>query len=445
MNWRKPVIFAALHLTGSKIPEYIKEIKYASSLLPDKVAEYQEEKLERLLLQAYKHVPYYHRILPEAGVVLGDKVHLENFQNIPILTKEIIREEERNLYSDDCAQRSSYKNTSGGSTGEPVTFIQDKCYEEWNTATKLHVNGCLGKKIGDKEIKLWGSDRDIIVGSQTPKENIINFIYHRKFFNSYILSQKKMEALIELNNRFQPDSYWSYADSAVEVSKFILASNETVNSPTFIMTTINPLHGNERNIIEKAFGCPCYDQYGSREAGWIACQNIDREEMYTFPWAHCVEILHSDYANSPRNEGKIVVTTLNNYSMPLIRYDIGDVGISSKQQICKNGVNVISLKKILGRSLGYFKKRDGTLMHAHYFVQTLYFKEWIKKFQVIQQDYEDIVLKIEKLFEPEESDLVEISTKIKLFMGNGCEVKFDFVDTIHPSKSGKYLYTICEI
>lgn len=445
MNWRKPVIFAALYATGSKIPKYIKEIEYVSRLSPEEVAKYQEEKLERLLLHAYEHVPYYHRVLPEAGVILGEEVHLENFQNIPVLTKEIIRKEGKNLCSDDHVQRKSYKNTSGGSTGEPVVFIQDKCYEDWNTATKLHINKSLGKDIGEKEIKLWGSDRDIIVGSQTPKDRAMNVLYNRKFFNSYILSKEKMELLTELNNRFQPDSYWSYADAAVEVSKFILANDKTVHSPKFIMTTINPLHENERTIIEGAFGCLCYDQYGSRESGWLACQNQDQEDMYTFPWAHCVEILHKENINGPENEGQIIITALNNYSMPLIRYDIGDVGISSKKRTCKNGENIISLEKILGRSLGYFRKRDGTLMHAHYFVQALFFKSWVKKFQVIQKDYDEIVIKIEKLDEPEESDLIEISEKIKLFMGNSCEVELDFVDTILPSKSGKYLYTICEI
>ncbi|MCK5611939.1 hypothetical protein KAR91_59265 [Candidatus Pacearchaeota archaeon] len=57
-----------------------------------------------------------------------------------------------------------------------MKFIQDKYYDDWNVATKIYFNQMLGKEIGEKEIKLWGSDRDIIMGNLTLKNRLINYL-----------------------------------------------------------------------------------------------------------------------------------------------------------------------------------------------------------------------------------------------------------------------------
>jgi len=364
MNWRKPVIYGLLYLTGSKIPKYLEEIKRIEKLPQEKIKKYQEEKLKKLLLHAYRNVPYYHKILSKVEVIKNGKAYLENFQNIPILTKEIIRKKGENLYSKDYKKRKTYENTSGGSTGEPVKFIQDKRYNEWNIATKIYYNWVLGKDIGEKEIKFWGSERDIIEGNLTIKDKIINYLYNRKFFNSYNLNEKNISRLIGLHNSFKPFCYWSYTDAAFEFSKVVLDRNIKLYPPKFIITTINPLYKNARRNIEKAFGCPVYDQYGSREVGSIACQCKEKKALHTFPWFNFVEILDKNGENiKAGEEGSIIVTTLENYSMPLIRYSIGDAAMSAGYLECICGRNFFSLEKILGRTLGYFKKRDGSFLN----------------------------------------------------------------------------------
>ncbi len=123
MNWRKPIIYFFLYLAGSKISGNIKEIKKINNFSLSEKEKYQKEKLKKILKHAYENVLYYHKILAVAGVVKNNKVYLENFNKIPILTKEIIRSEGSNLYSKDYKKRGFYENTSGGSTGEPVRFL----------------------------------------------------------------------------------------------------------------------------------------------------------------------------------------------------------------------------------------------------------------------------------------------------------------------------------
>ena len=94
--------------------------------------------LSDILLHAYENVPYYRRVLSDSGVVRDGTVVLAKFDNIRCLTKDIIRTEGDNLYAVDHKSRRSFVNTSGGSTGEPVSFLQDANYSDWQMGMRFY-------------------------------------------------------------------------------------------------------------------------------------------------------------------------------------------------------------------------------------------------------------------------------------------------------------------
>ena len=290
MNWRKPLINFLLKACKSKIPANLKEIEKHEFASRDELEQLRRSKLEKLLVHAYENVPYYNKVLQQCGVIDNGIVRLERFSEIPLLTKEIIRREGDKLYSKDYKKRKSYENTSGGSTGEPVTFIQDKEYNDWNIATKLYFNAALGKELGDREIKFWGSDRDILAGNLTVKDRLINLLYNRKFFNCYRLGEQEMRQLIELNNTFKPVAYWAYMESVLELSNFLAYHQLYFHSPKIVISTIGPLTEEVREKIESNMSCKVYNQYGSREVGAISCQCTKQRSMHTFPWWNYIEV-----------------------------------------------------------------------------------------------------------------------------------------------------------
>lgn len=441
LNWRKPVIFAALYLSGSRIPYYLKEIEYVSRMPREEIEHYQKKKLTQLLLHAYEKVPYYHKILPDSGVIQGNSVHLENFQDIPFLTKEIIRKEGKNLYSSDHATRKSYKNTSGGSTGEPVRFLQDKDYSEWNTATKLYFNQILGKHIGDREIKFWGSDRDILDGTIGIKNKLSNFMFNRYFINSYRLTPKKLETIVNECDRIRPLVLWSYLDSAYELARYIEKHNRALLfSPKGIIVTTAPLSEKMRSYLEITLKTRVYNQYGTREVGAIACECLQKEGLHVFDFFQYLEIINLEKSD----DGIVVVTNLRNYSMPLIRYQIGDTA-KLKSGFCSCGQKTHMIQNVTGRIMDHFILEDGTLIGGMYFSHLFFYKPWIKKYQVIQKEYTTVLCKIVPEGEVRTSDMADIKEKIRLLMGNSCDVIFDIVDDIEPTRSGKHRYVICEI
>lgn len=409
--------------------------------------EFQKKKLENILLYAYENVPYYTDILSEAGVVQNKTIHFEHFNKIPLLTKDIMRREGKRLIAKGYEDRGYYSNSSGGTTGEPIQFIQDKEYDDSNIATKIFYNQRLGKVLGEPELKLWGSDRDILEGNLAAKDRFVNFLYNRKFFNCYDFNSENIKALVELHNAYKPRSYWAYVEAMYEFALYVLNNDIKVFSPRFIVTSIGPLHPHQREVIKKAFGCPVYNQYGSREVGTIAAEVNEHRGLEVYFWRHMLEIVEEGGSEN-ENEGRIVITNLDNFSMPLIRYDIGDFAVKGERVFNFDGIeSVFDIESVVGRALGFFKKRSGDLIHSHHMVQQMFFKNWIKQFQFYQGSYDLIECRIvvRKGETYSDSDIKDVIDKCEVLTKGDVKIEVKIVDEILPTASGKYLYTISDL
>ncbi len=445
INWRKPILNMAFSLSGRPILKYLKFLKSVEYNTPEQLQRLQDEKLSQLLLHSYKNVPYYRKILSQSDVIKDEKVVLENFNKIPILTKEIIRREGRNLYSKDYKQRRAYHNSSGGSTGEPVDFLQDKKYQAWGLAGRFLYNSWTGKDIGESELKLWGSERDILAGKDTPQTRLRQWLFNTHLLNTYRMSKENMYRHIIRWNQIRPRLVWAYTDSMYRLSRFVETENLKVHSPTSIICTTAKLLPEMRQHIERTFGCKVFDQYGSREVGTVASECEKQQGLHIFTPLQKLEIFDSEgEAVKGENVGEIIITNLTNYSMPLIRYKIGDTGCFLSQR-CPCGRGFPLLKEISGRVFAHFVKKDGGVVHSQFFVGLFFFKPWVREFKVIQKEYDfiEVLVALEK--QADKNDIDVITDKIKQVMGEDCRVEFKFVDEVPPTASGKYIYTISEV
>ncbi len=451
MGALKKFIFKKKLNTGNTL-KYLEQLQSWQWLDIERVRDMQKHRLTDLLLHAYKNVPYYHKVLKESGVIsVQGKVDLTSFHNMPFLTKDILRENFDELKSDDLNSRKWYLNTSGGSTGEPAQFIQDKEYDDWSQAIKFLDDQWSGREINDRQIRLWGSERDLLVGQETLKVRLGRYIRNEKMLNAFQMTPKLMEDYVNIINDFKPVQILSYVESIYELARYIERNKLVVHSPKSIMTSAGTLYPDMRQTIERVFRTVVFNRYGSREVGDIACECENHHGLHVSPLTHYVEIIKNDgRLAAPGEMGEIVITLLINKAMPLIRYRIGDTGVWEEQP-CKCGRHWPRLKKITGRVSDHFITKDGSVVHGEFFTRLLYHKEWVNKFQFLQMDYNQIVLKIvlqEDIKDPENnlnSHLELIRKDIQFVMGKECNVKFEFTNHIPPSASGKYRYTISHI
>ncbi|WP_052343619.1 phenylacetate--CoA ligase family protein [Bacillus massiliigorillae] len=451
-NTKEKLARLRLHSSGNTL-ENLSQLEESQWLTHQQVQILQQKHLTNLINHAYENVPYYQDNIPIKSIFdAKGLVDLRKFSTIPILTKKIIRKHFDQLKSNHLQTLNWYENTSGGSTGEPVVFIQDSSVREWEQSVKILFDKWSGRLIGDKQVRLWGSERDLLVGKESMRSQVGKWMRNEVWLNTFSMSDEIMLSYVEKINTFQPLQILAYVESIFDLAQFIIKNKLQVFSPKSIMVSAGTLFPYMREVIEAAFKAPVFNRYGSREVGDIACECERHKGLHISSPTHFVEILREDGSSAePGEVGEIVITSLMNYGMPLIRYRIEDMGCWA-EDFCSCGSGWPLLKEVTGKVTDTFLTKDHKPVNAVYFEFLFYYQDWIRKFQIIQEDYELIKINIvltdmkqENPFEIYHNELEKIIKEIKIVMGEKCVVQFDFVLKINASPSGKYRFLISNI
>lgn len=444
MNLRESSYFTLTKLRGFALGKYYRRFcQEDQNGIPIDTT---KKRLIRLLKHCKQSVPYYAEIMKHKGETFSvdPETYLRTF---PILTKDIIRNQFEKLKSIDLANRKWFLNSSGGSTGMPIQLIQDSEYAAQAGAIKLLFVKLAGKEAGGLEVRLWASTRDIQGDTKRWKGRFINWLNNVTFLNAGFMSPECMREYIKVLNTKHPELILAYVEAIYELAKFAQQEGLEVLPQNAIMTTAGTLYPFMREKIESVFHCRIYNKYGSREVGDIACERPGWDGLWVAPWGNYLEIVDEKGERVPDGcEGDILVTSLTNHAMPLIRYSIGDRGILSSETKRGQEHHEQVLAKILGRSMEFFRDKDNQLINPGFFMASLYFRDWISKYQVIQKNRSLIVYKMVKCVpDLPHTDLEDITAITKSAMGEDCEIVFEFVDDIPASDSGKFRFLISEI
>jgi phenylacetate-CoA ligase len=405
----------------------------------------QVERLSKLLRHAAHHVPYYRRVLTENGVVTNGDVDLTRFQHVPELTRETLRDKFELLKSSDLAARDWYKNSSGGSTGEPVTLLQDSAYRDISMATTEMHYGWAGRSAGEPFVRLWGSDRDVLLGTLGWRAKLSNFIRNQTFLNSFDMSKAHMQRYVDTIRRVRPVMIEAYAESIYALARYMNDTGIRLSGVRSIITSAGTLYPFIREEVRRAFGCQILNRYGSREVSDIAGERVAGAGLEVFTYTHFVEVV--DEKGQPcaaGEEGDVLVTSLTNYAMPIIRYRIGDRAVVGAAATMP-APSAERLETVTGRALDVFVREDGSTVSAIFFIHfigVVHNTGWLRKAQIIQQDYNDVLIKMALVTTPPNAALEEIRGSLRRVLGPACRVDFEFVEDIPPLPSGKYRYTL---
>jgi len=411
----------------------------------------QDRRLSALLLHAAQHVPYYRETLAKAGVCESPgRVLVGRFAQIPLLDKATVRARFRDLTSDDLSTRTWHYDSTGGSTGEPVRLVHDRDYADWGRALFIVGNGIACRRPDERKLHLWGSVADL-TGQETVRARLGQWMRNEVWLNSFRMTPDLMHSYVDLMNRYRPDHLIGYVESIAELATYIERDGLTVHSPKTVATAAGCLQSHMRELIGRVFQAEVFDQYGSREVAGIGTECARHEGLHVPVQAALVEVLREDGTPAePGETGRIVVTSLVNYAMPLIRYDIGDLGAWAEAP-CSCGRVWPLLRSVTGRISDTFVTADGTLVAGEYFNYVFYLQDWVEKFQVIQESTRQIRARIVRrrdvpvAGDAETAGLEEIVHKVRLALGDDCHVAFEFVDQIEPSASGKYRFTVSKV
>jgi phenylacetate-CoA ligase len=243
--------------------------------------------------------------------------------------------------------------------------------------------------------------------------------------------------------KFNPIIIRGYASYMYSISKMMENMGIEYSGAT-IATTGDMLYPHYRESIEQQFHCKIFDGYGG-EGTAVAFECEEHEGYHICDEDVIVEFLSEEESVSPGQLGRIVFTNLENYAMPFIRYDIGDIGTYSDES-CSCGRGLSVLKSIEGRDSDLIITPGGDIIIVHFFTWLFEFIEGVDQFQIIQERIDHLAVKIVKNLQFTDNDLNYIKNEIHKRVGSDVKIEINFVNEIPLSgRSGKRRFVISNV
>lgn len=370
---------------------------------------------------------------------LTKNIDITNWNTIPVMTKRDLQQPLKERLSDNFTTKSVYVNKTSGSSGDPFVFAKDKFCHALTWAIIKNRFGWFGLDFNtSKQARFYGIPLD---KKGYYKERLKDTLSNRFRFSVFDLSDAAFEKCLE---KFEATSFQyinGYTSSIVQFSKFLQKKNFLLKNicPTLraCVVTSEMLFEDDKQRMETQFGVPIINEYGASELDLIAFQNAENHWQVTSETLY-VEILDAEDTVLPYGEeGRVVITSLYNKAHPFIRYDIGDIGVLSKDSTLQRPL----LEKLIGRTndiavLPSGKKAAG--LTFYYITKSIIEDDGnVKEFVIEQLKLDTFKITYASAEDISEEKIETIKTEMEHYLEKGLTIIFERQDNIERSKSGK--------
>lgn len=349
------------------------------------------DKLRKLIIHASINVPFYRdqlKDIPESG---ASESFMRAFERLPLLSKATINANLESMVSTKLDGNGLDRNSTSGSTGEKLIFYTDWRSGAYRKATVRRSQRWLGVLPGEAEVKLWGSPIDID-RKKSIRGKVHSLISRETMLSAYSMDEASLQDYLEFCLRFKPRLLIAYPSALAVFAAFMEQKGASLPSLRAISCSAETLFEHDREYLSRVFGVPVFNRYGCREVGDIANEAPDAAGLIVNSDRVHVEVLDDNgQPCAPGEQGEVVVTDLENYGMPLIRYRIGDLArLASDSARGAEKYPFPMLESVDGRTLDIVRAPNGNRIGGTYWTILLRDRPGIKKFQVIQDRHDAI-------------------------------------------------------
>ena len=405
-------------------------------LRKEELEDLQQRKLQKIIKYAYERVRYYHQLFNSVGIRPEDIKNKEDLRCIPITSRKQIQSLAINeIVGKGVELRNCHHVRTSGSTGIPLEVIKSKKDNLLSNLVFMRSLLANGYRLTDKQVIV------------TAPRNLPRYwfqhlgIMRRKFISAFDNSENQIRQMRPV----RPHFIWGYPSSLRRIAEEIRRRGIEDISPRRVVTGGEHLDQKTRQIIQSAFRSKVVDFYSSEECGNIAWE-CDRHEGYHINIdSFVVEIVHNGKSARPGEKGEIVVTCLDSYAMPLIRYDIKDIGIGG-EGLCSCGRGLPLLKRIEGRADDLVVLSNGTIVSFSELVYALRSIPGALQFRVIQKKIDDFLLqlKTERNF-TQETIIKKVRREMTRILRDQGDIEIQILDEIPRDPLGKTRCVISHI
>ncbi len=331
---------------------------------------------------------------------------------------------------------------SGGSTGMPLKFFRSHEYMVASDAgTYRNLKQC-GWHPGEMIAFFWGGNDKLYAMSRVEFE-VRQFVRRMYQFDPFFSGEAEMANWARRFARVRPQVILGYASTIARFASFLESSGQTIGGIKGVFTTAEKLYRPQRDVMERVFGCKVFDCYGSSEVQNIAAECAEGRMHVNADYV----VMEEDKADGD-GARPFLLTSLQNLSMPFIRYRNDDCGYLS-QEACTCGNNFPLMRLEIARTSDNFLFPGGRVVHGEFFTHLMYGSDGIVNFQFHQTAVDEIVLSIvpgPRDAQARENKIRDAIRQIQsLSPGHPIRVEVRQVESIPLSSAGKYRFTRSDI
>lgn len=412
-------------LIGESFIKNLKRIRKYDTLNEGELEDLQNTKLSKLLSHSLNNSLYYkhHNIILQSDPVL-------TLKQFPILEKKVIRQSSTEILTH---HQKLIERKSSGSSGFQTTVYMNKKEQSLQRAYQIHWWEWNGYKMG----------QPIIQTGITPNRHFVkkikDLLLRTYYLKAFTHDEASVLHALKWANAKKNVFLGGYASSLFVLSK-IARKNNLDTRFTGAVSWGDKLFDHYKRDVKSTFSVDIAETYGSSEGFLIAAQK-DLPYMYIMSPHVYLEIVDDDGNDVEDGQwGNVLVTSLDAYTMPLIRYRIGDLAMKlpKNEYPKKRDMAYPLLKKVIGRDTDLVKTRSGKYMVVHSFTGIFEHYKEIEQYCIVQKELDGIEL----LYIPSEDYKSEVLNSIKDSILEHLQepsfyINFTEVGKIEPTSSGK--------
>src|SRR3989338_691242 len=390
-------------------------------------------KLRKLLEYSYNNVDFYHKKFQEAGIRPVDITSLKDIEKIPITTKDELRANfPERIVSRNVDKNRKILDKTSGSTKQPFEFYKDANDAMGESCSRIKWLLNVGVKLGDRRL--------LIRGERPKGTNVGSILSNVGFLSSFDMSHKLFNKWVMYIKKFKPKTIESYPSPLKTFADWLRDKNLKVHVP-IVITVGEILTKDTRELIEDRLDCKIYDSFGAAEGMYLAQECKYQQGLHYDPTRFVVEAVCSK--GNPVVNGKsgdMVITNLNNYVMPFIRYKIGDRIIMGKES-CMCGSTLPKIGNIEGRIVDQMRSVSGKILDGIYF-QTVF--EWeakhVKHYKIIHVKPDMIEVHLVPKGHNYHEGIERLRKNLQSYCGHDMKIVIKKVDKIPLGRTGKRVF-----
>ena len=415
----------------------------------ERLQEYQLGTLSRLLAHAYEAVPFYRARLSDVGYCPGQTVTPEFWQKLPVLKRSEVQDQGDALKSTVVPQGegSVVKMTTSGSTAMPLTVwrgAEQALVLDAIVVRKLIWAGCDFRLKFAALVTGSSGGAPAPAGAHLPNWGHPAALAYETGPAALLDNRSTADEIADWLVREQPDCLNIVPTLLSDVCFSFEGRGLTPPPLKSILAHAEIVGPDLRELARRTFGLELFASYGARETGTIAVQCPEHQHYHVQGEAIFLEVLDGDNKPcAPGETGTVVVTPLQGYASPLLRYEIGDRAVVGGPCSCGRPHPVLS--QVVGRTRDRVVLPSG--MRRYCYFRNLAFWQFrdLRQFQIIQRTLYDLEVRLVARRRLTAEIEAEIAKRIKAGTSEHFSVSFTYLDSIPLPPGGKFQDLVCEV